>query len=83
MSLYQININRSDYAVPVDMPSVYAALEAGHIEIDKEERAPSLSGVNDEQPEYVYIADGRLSDAVRVIQSLGYTTDEDDVLDEE
>ena len=75
--LYEIEIHRNDYTTPVDMQKVYAALQEAHLDFDAGERRQSLAGVAEENPEYVYV-DGCVSDAVRVINELGYTTDEDE-----
>ncbi len=79
MALYEIDIHRSNYDEPVNMQAVYSALEAAGIEIDKDERRNTIyGGTSDEQPEYVYIADGKVDQAVKIINGLGYTTDEDE-----
>lgn len=80
MALYEIDIHRSNYGVPVDMNSVYSALELAGIEVDKEERRGSIYNIDssDDQPEYVYVDAGDVIQAVGVINALGYTTDEDE-----
>jgi hypothetical protein len=78
--MYEIDIRRKEWGEPVDMQVIYSALEQAGIEIDKDERRSSIYALskNDEQPEYVYIADGRVGEAVKIINGLGYETDEDE-----
>lgn len=87
MGLYEIEIHRNDYAQPVDMQAVYNALKANNIDFDPNERRNNLYGIDpdeiDEQPEYVYVDNGSIGEAVRLINELGYTTDEDEDDDDE
>lgn len=76
--LTEIEIYRSHYTIPVDMQKVYNALREAQIDFDPEERRGNIyGGAPVEDPEYVFV-NGRVTDAVRVINALGYTTDEDD-----
>jgi hypothetical protein len=76
--LYEIEIHRKDYREPVDMKAVYAALKEAGVDFDPDERRNNISGGEpEEHPEYIYVT-GSVGEAVRVINSLGYTTDEDE-----
>ena len=84
MTLNEIAIQRKDYREPVDMQAIYAALKENGIDFDPDERRTNISGDEpEENPEYVYVDNGSLGEAVRVINALGYTTDEDEDEDEE
>jgi hypothetical protein len=68
-----IEIYRNDYATPVDMNAIHAALDKATIEYDLEEEQDR------DRDNMVFIVDtGETMDAVRIINSLGYRTDEDE-----
>ena len=71
MATWQINIERTNYATPVDMDAVRTALADL---IDDIEQIDNRG--ND--GEFVHVAAGNVGKAVERINALGYATDEDD-----
>lgn len=77
MILYEIAIERKTWNEEVDMQAVYTALQNAGIDVDKDERRGGNPPSEDDQVEYVFVDAGYVSKAVKVINSLGYETDED------
>lgn len=75
--MYQITINRNDINTPVDMRAIETALLSAGIDFELGERDFESS-----DPIEVICTDA-VSAAVAVINQCGYTTDEDDILNEE
>jgi hypothetical protein len=71
MATWQINIERKQYAQPVNMDEVRAAL--GNLIADIEQ----VSGQGRDLDESVMVAAGDVGSAVEIINALGYATDED------
>jgi len=71
MATWQINIERKQYAQPVNMDEVRAAL--GNLIADIEQ----VSGHGHDLDEAVMVAAGDVGSAVEIINALGYATDED------
>ncbi len=75
--LTEIEIYRNHYATSVDMQKVYNALRDANLDFDPQERRGNIyGGTPAEDVEYVFVS--CVTDAVRVINALGYTTDEDE-----
>jgi hypothetical protein len=72
MALWQINIERKNYAAPVDMDAIRTACA------DLIDGIEQLSGQGHELDEAVMVAAGNVGKAVERINALGYATDEDD-----
>ncbi len=75
--MYQINIQRQQYNQPVDITKIRSTLS----DLLTEDQDPH--GYEQKNPESVWVRFGTVGEAVQRINELGYSTDEDDVEDEE
>lgn len=71
--MYQIEIHRQNYSTPVDMNAICTAI-ADLMTEDQVMQDGSLA----REHEKVYVRFGEVVEAVRRINALGYTTDEDE-----
>jgi DNA-binding transcriptional regulator LsrR (DeoR family) len=72
-AMYQIEIYRQQYAHPVDMDAIIAAIS----DLMTEDQATN-DGTPAREYEKVYVKLGAVGEAVERINALGYATDEDE-----